>query len=57
LGVIWGKKENEGKDIEPGTFADLLRHGSVHFEQTREEIDYVAGPKPEMVIRKGLLEP
>jgi len=57
LGVILDREENEGKDIEPGTFAELLRYGSVHFEQTREEINYVVAPKPEMVIKKGLLEP
>lgn len=56
LGVLWDMKENEGKDIEPGTFASLLRYGSVHFEQLRGSIDYVAAKKPEYVIAKGLLE-
>jgi hypothetical protein len=56
LGVLWDLKENEGKDIEPGTFASLLRYGSVHFEQLRESIDYVAAEKPENVIARGLLE-
>ena len=57
LGVIWDEKESEGKDVEPGTFADLLRYGSVHLEQIRESIHYVKGEKPELVISKGLLEP
>lgn len=55
LGVILDKKENEGKDVEPGTFAELLRYGSVHFEQKRE-IEYVKAKKPEQIIRKGLFE-
>ncbi|KAG4443372.1 hypothetical protein IFR05_001161 [Cadophora sp. M221] len=57
LGILWDQKENEGKDVEPGTFAELLRYGSVHFEQTREGIHYVKAEKPDLVIRKGLLEP
>jgi hypothetical protein len=57
LGIIWDKKENEGKDVEPGTFAELLRYGSVHFEQDRASIDYVKAEKSPMIIKKGLLEP
>ena len=57
LGVLWDMEENEGKDNAPGTFAELLRYGSVHFEQQREGIKYVKAQKPEHTIRKGLLEP
>ncbi|KAK4494650.1 hypothetical protein PRZ48_014006 [Zasmidium cellare] len=57
LGSLWDMPENLGKDAEPGTFAELLRYGSVHFEQTREEIEYVDPESPEMVLSKGLLEP
>lgn len=58
LGVLWDMEEGAGKDVEPlGTFASLLRYGSVHFEQSREEIDYVKAEKPEHLLRKGLLEP
>ena len=57
LGFLWDLKENEGKDIEPGTFAELLRYGSVHFEQEREEIDFIKAPEPEVIMSKGLLEP
>ncbi|KAH6722724.1 hypothetical protein BKA61DRAFT_507564 [Leptodontidium sp. MPI-SDFR-AT-0119] len=57
LGILWDQKENEGKDVEPGTFAELLRYGSVHFEQTRDSIHYVKGEKPELIIKKGILEP
>lgn len=57
LGVLWDMEENAGSDAEPGTFAELLRYGSVRFEQTREEIKYVKAKKPEKTLRKGLLEP
>ena len=57
LGILWDMEENEGKDAAPGTFAELLRYGSVHFEQTREEIKYVKAEKPEHLLKKGLLEP
>jgi hypothetical protein len=38
LGVLWDKAENNGKDFEPGTFAELLRYGALHFRQTRERL-------------------
>lgn len=57
LGLLWDMKDNEGKDIEPGTFAELLRYGSVHFAQTRKKILYVKTEKPEMTMEKGVFEP
>lgn len=57
LGTLWDLPENEGKDFEPDTFAELLRYGSVHFEQRRTAIDYVTVEPDDFVIRKGLLEP
>lgn len=57
LGILWDREENEGADKAPGTFAELLRYGSVHFEQERKAIDYVEAKKPERIIKKGLLEP
>ena len=57
LGSLLDMKENEGKDKEPGTFAELLRYGSVHFEQKREAIKYVKAEMPAYRIKKGLLEP
>ena len=57
LGLLWDMKGNERKDMEPGTFAELLRYGTVHFEQTRKDINYVKPPKPEQTLKKGLLEP
>lgn len=57
-GLYLDMKENEGVDVKPGTFAELLRYGSLHFEQTRDEISYVKGvkPPPEIIIHKGLYE-
>ena len=55
LGVFWD--ENKGKDVGPGTFAELLRYGTVHFEQTRTEITYIEAPRPQKTLKKGLLEP
>ena len=57
LGSLLDMKENEAKDKEPGTFAELLRYGSVHFEQKREAIKYVKAEMPTYRIKKGLLEP
>lgn len=55
LGVLWD--ENEGKDVEPGTFAELLRYGTTHFEQTREDIVKMEAKKPAQTMKKGVLEP
>jgi len=55
LGVLWELQESQGKDNEPGTFAELLRYGSVHFEQTRKEIEYVKAERPAQTLKEGLL--
>lgn len=55
LGVLWD--EHPGTDSASGTFAELLRYGTVHFEQTRSEIRYVTAPRPSQTLKKGLLEP
>ncbi|KAL5044719.1 hypothetical protein BDW71DRAFT_215553 [Aspergillus fruticulosus] len=57
LGLLWDLEENQGKDIEPGTFAELLRYGTTHFRQTRSAIRYVTVEKPKGTMRKGVLEP
>lgn len=57
LGVIWDTKEKDGKDFQAGSFAELLRYGSVHFEQERNEIEYLKAKKPQPTLKKGLLEP
>ena len=56
-GLIWDEKGNEEKDIEPGTFAELLRYGMVHFKQLRESIEYVKPEKPAATMKKGVFEP
>ncbi|KAF7333850.1 Capsule polysaccharide biosynthesis [Mycena venus] len=56
LGVLWEMEENEGKDREPGTFAELLRYGSVHFRQTRESIGTMEAEKSSKTLKKGVLE-
>lgn len=56
-GLIWDEKGNESKDIEPGTFAELLRYGAVRFEQARESIEYVQAEKPAQTMKKGVFEP
>lgn len=56
LGILLEKEENAEIDVRPGTFFELLRYGSVHFEQIRDAIDYKKAPKPEKAIQKGLLE-
>lgn len=57
VGNLGDLPENEGNDVETGTFAGLLRYGRVWFEQTREEIGYVNPEVSEKGLRKGLLEP
>lgn len=57
LGVLWDEPENADKDHEDGTFASLLRYGSVHFEQTRPEIKVVQAERPQETLKKGLFEP
>ncbi|KAJ4293254.1 hypothetical protein N0V90_008536 [Kalmusia sp. IMI 367209] len=56
LGVLWGLSENAGKDCAEGTFAELLRYGSVHFEQKREAIEYFEPGMLDVVVNKTLLE-
>lgn len=55
LAVFW--RDNPGSDSEPGTFAHLLRYGSVHFRQKRESIRYIKPRKPALRVKRGLLEP
>ena len=59
LGTLLDDEGHGGADVEKGTFAELLRFGSVRFEQTRESIRYVEAERTpeELVLRKGLLEP
>jgi hypothetical protein len=57
LGILWDLPENESADCAPGTFAWLLRQGSLHFRQTRQSIKVIpAEPAPER-WKKGVFEP
>jgi hypothetical protein len=57
LGTLWDMPENEGKDRGPGTFAELLRYGTVHFRQNRDGITTKKAERSRIIVRKGLLEP
>lgn len=57
FGALLDMPENANKDIEPGTFGELLRYGAVHFKQTRKDLAWEQVDKPEQTLRKGLLEP
>lgn len=59
LGVFLDKEENKNIDVESGTFAGLMRYGSVYFEQTRPAMEYVKAIRPDdkVIIHKGLTEP
>lgn len=59
LGVFLDKEENKNIDVESGTFAELMRYGSVYFEQTRLAMEYVKAIRldDKVIIHKGLTEP
>ncbi|KAL2210906.1 hypothetical protein CC79DRAFT_1366282 [Sarocladium strictum] len=50
-------RENPGREEEPGTFYHLLRHGIVHFRQTRSSTKPCAPERPAITVKRGLLEP
>ncbi|KAL4913560.1 hypothetical protein BDW62DRAFT_220616 [Aspergillus aurantiobrunneus] len=56
LGLLWEMEGNEGADVAPGTFAEVLRYGTVHLRQKRRGIRCVTVDKPEQTLRKGVLE-
>lgn len=56
LGRIRDKPENANHDQEPGTFAELLRYGSLHFRQKREAITTAPLIRPPVTFKKGLME-
>ncbi|EHK25610.1 uncharacterized protein TRIVIDRAFT_189376 [Trichoderma virens Gv29-8] len=55
LGMLWD--DNSGKDCEEGTFAELLRYGTMRFRQTREKIMCKEAAKARLLLKKGVLEP
>ena len=56
LGVLWDLPENEGKDCGIETWAEMLRYGTVHFEQTRESVRRKKAERAPVTFKKGLLE-
>jgi hypothetical protein len=57
LGTMLDLPENSGKDHEPGTFAELLRYGTIHFRQKRPQVIERAIEARTTPIKKGHLEP
>lgn len=57
LGTMLDMPENSSKDHEPGTFAELLRYGTVHFRQKRPQIVTRTPEARSIPIKKGHLEP
>lgn len=57
LADLWDLPENENADCEPGTFAEYLRWGSVHLDQTRKLVPYKIDNTKDTVYHVGVLEP
>lgn len=57
LGTLLDSPENSNKDHEPGTFAELLRYGTVHFRQKRLQIATRMPEASHTPIKMGHLEP
>ncbi|KAL2165005.1 hypothetical protein VTH06DRAFT_301 [Thermothelomyces fergusii] len=57
LGTLLDAPENAGRDRAPGTYMELLRHGTVHFRQTRPGPALRDPPRPPFTLRTRLLEP
>jgi hypothetical protein len=43
--------------MDPGTYAGLLRYGSIHLEREGKTTEHVNAQKFENLIKRGLLEP
>ncbi|USW59771.1 Putative afumC-like glycosyltransferase, nucleotide-diphospho-sugar transferase [Septoria linicola] len=56
LGIYLDQKENENLDVDSSNFFELLRYGSVHYEQLRKEINISEVEGPEAVIRRRILD-
>ncbi|KAI9147337.1 putative glycosyl transferase FCK3 [Paramyrothecium foliicola] len=60
LGSLLDLTENAGKDCAPGTFAELLRYGTIHFRQKRPQISIRSPEAPEArvaLVYKDFLNP
>jgi hypothetical protein len=58
LGTMLDMPENADKDHEEGTFAELLRYGTLHFRQKRKSVNLIAiKEKSAPIPNKGHLDP
>ena len=58
LADLWDDPKNHHMDNEPGTFAEFLRYGSVHYNQMRRVLELLKiAPTTEEVLHVGVLEP
>lgn len=57
FGALLDEPENKAKHCEPGTFFELLRFGSLHFKQRRDELVAVKPLKWKVTLKKRLTEP
>lgn len=55
LGVLLDRPENEGLDLKAGTFFELLRYGSVHFEQIDRKMEFIPTPEVKKILKEPLL--
>jgi hypothetical protein len=56
LAAIWDAAETQEADNAPGTFAQYLRYGSVHVEQTRALTALVIAPTKDIILEGGITE-
>ncbi|KAH7018571.1 uncharacterized protein B0I36DRAFT_277212 [Microdochium trichocladiopsis] len=57
LGTMLDMPENAGKDRGQGTFAELLRYGTLHWRQKRPALVSITPVAKQPLIKKGHLEP
>ena len=57
FGALLDEPENREKHCQPGSFFGLLRFGSLHFKQTRDDVVTIKPWQPSVTLKKGLLEP
>jgi hypothetical protein len=53
---LWDLPENENAGCESGTYAEYLRWGSVHLDQTKKLISYRIDNTKEKIYHVGVLE-
>ncbi|KAH8802504.1 putative capsule polysaccharide biosynthesis protein [Xylogone sp. PMI_703] len=56
LAAIWDKDATGVADIAPGSFAEFMRYGSVHFKQTRSLKPLVIPPTTDTILKGGVVE-